>query len=175
MEERSQGVHCPSCQHGNREQATFCESCGARLERICARCGNELRPAAQFCDACGLSVASGAELSSAPTPVPRGDPREYTPKHLAKKILTSKAALEGERKHVTVMFADVANYTALSEGTDPEEIHGLMDRCFQLILEQVHYFEGTVNQFTGDGVMALFGAPLALEDAPRRAGQSAWI
>ena len=158
-------MHCPSCQHENREQAAFCEGCGARLERTCSSCGNALRAAARFCDACGLPFGAEAEPSAAP----ERDPREYTPKHLADKILTSKAALEGERKHVTVMFADVANYTALSERTDPEEIHTLMDRCFQLILEQVHHFEGTVNQFTGDGVMALFGAPLALEDAPRRA------
>ena len=91
---------------------------------------------------------------------------DYTPRHLADKILTSKSTLEGERKHVTVLFADVGDYTPLSERSDPEEMHSLMDRCFQQILEQVHRYEGTVNQFTGDGVMALFGAPLALEDAP---------
>ena len=102
-------------------------------------------------------------------PEARRNPREYTPRHLAERILTSRSALEGERKHVTVLFADVGGYTSLSERADPEEIHALMDRCFGSILEQVHYYEGTVNQFTGDGVMALFGAPIALEDAPRRA------
>jgi class 3 adenylate cyclase/tetratricopeptide (TPR) repeat protein len=96
-------------------------------------------------------------------------PRDYTPKHLAEKILRQKAALEGERKHVTVLFADLADSTELAAQLGPEPMHALMDRVFQRILAQVHHYEGTVNQFTGDGVMALFGAPLALEDAPRRA------
>ena len=155
-------MNCPSCQHANRERAAFCEACGTRLTRHCAKCGNELRPAARFCDACGQAVAGAAE---APAPAPR----DYTPRHLADRILTSRSALEGERKHVTVLFADVAGFTPLGERLDAEEIHALMDRCFQRILAQVHRYEGTVNQFTGDGVMALFGAPLALEDAPRRA------
>jgi class 3 adenylate cyclase/tetratricopeptide (TPR) repeat protein len=155
-------VNCPSCRHENREGAAFCEACGTRLRRTCSGCGNELRPAARFCDGCGQPVA-GAVEPAAP------QPRDYTPQHLADRILTSRSALEGERKHVTVLFADVADYTALSERVDPEEMHALMDRCFQRILAQVHRYEGTVNQFTGDGVMALFGAPIALEDAPRRA------
>jgi class 3 adenylate cyclase/tetratricopeptide (TPR) repeat protein len=107
-------------------------------------------------------------LSAAPA-VPERDPRDYTPKHLADKILQSKSALEGERKQVTVLFADIVDSVPLAERTDPEEMHALLDRCFQLILPEVHRFEGTVNQFQGDGFMALFGAPLALEDAPRRA------
>jgi class 3 adenylate cyclase len=155
-------VNCPSCRHENRAGAAFCEACGTRLVRACSGCGNELRPAARFCDACGQAVA-GAVEPAAPAP------RDYTPPHLADRILTSRSALEGERKHVTVLFADVADYTALAERVDPEEMHALMDRCFQRILAQVHRYEGTVNQFTGDGVMALFGAPIALEDAPRRA------
>jgi class 3 adenylate cyclase len=97
------------------------------------------------------------------------DPRSYTPQHLVDRILSQKSTLEGERRHVTVLFADVANYTPLVERADPEAMHALMDRCFRRILDEVHGYEGTVNQFTGDGVMALFGAPLALEDAPRRA------
>jgi class 3 adenylate cyclase/tetratricopeptide (TPR) repeat protein len=100
-------------------------------------------------------------------------PASYTPEHLAERILESRAGLEGERKHVTVLFADVVGFTALAERADPEDVHALVDRCFELMLEQVHAFEGTVNQFTGDGVMALFGAPLALEDAPRRAVRAA--
>ncbi len=153
---------CPSCRHENRERAAFCEACGTRLIRACSSCGNELRPSARFCDSCGHPVAGAVEPA-------RPAPREYTPSHLAERILTSRSALEGERKHVTVLFADVADYTALAERVDPEEMHALMDRCFQRILAQVHHYEGTVNQFTGDGVMALFGAPIALEDAPRRA------
>ncbi len=95
------------------------------------------------------------------------NPRAYTPRHLADKILTSRGALEGERKHVTVLFADLKDSTQLAGGVDPEDWHGTMDRCFKLILDQVHRYQGTVNQFLGDGVMALFGAPVALEEAPR--------
>ncbi len=127
----------------------------------CQTCGFENPPGFRFCGQCAapLSETSGRER----------DPRAYTPKHLADRILTQRSALEGERKHLTVLFADVAGYTSLSERAGPDEMHMLMDRCFQLILPEVHRYEGTVNQFTGDGVMALFGAPLALEDAPRRA------
>jgi len=97
------------------------------------------------------------------------EPRTYAPKHLAEKILTSRAALEGERKQVTVLFADVKGSMELAERLDPEDWHKIMDRFFQLLADGVHRFEGTVNQYTGDGVMALFGAPIAHEDHARRA------
>jgi class 3 adenylate cyclase len=100
-------------------------------------------------------------------------PEAYTPKHLAEKILTSKAALEGERKQVTVLFVDVSGFTSLSERLDPEEVHRLMRRAFDLMLAEVHRYEGTVNQFLGDGIMALFGAPIAHEDHARRAVHAA--
>jgi class 3 adenylate cyclase/tetratricopeptide (TPR) repeat protein len=164
---------CPSCQHENRDAAAFCEACGTRFERLCPSCGNALRLTARFCDACGANIEVSGGDEPASTPDLARDPRNYTPKHLAERILTSKSALEGERKHVTVLFADVAGYTSLSERTDPEQMHTIMDRCFQIILHEVHRFEGTINQFTGDGVMALFGAPVALEDAPRRAVSAA--
>ncbi|PYN72977.1 MAG: guanylate cyclase, partial [Candidatus Rokuibacteriota bacterium] len=96
-------------------------------------------------------------------------PEAYTPRHLAEKILTSKGAIEGERKIVTVMFSDVSGFTAMSEKLDPEDVHGIMDRAFEVILDAVHRYEGTVNQFLGDGVMALFGAPIAHEDHAQRA------
>src|SRR5439155_27345389 len=116
-------------------------------------------------------------ISSAPaTPPGRpavsdrfASPAGYTPKHLAEKILTSKGAIEGERKTVTVMFSDVSGFTAMSERLDPEEVHAIMDRAFGVILEAVHGHEGTINQFLGDGVMALFGAPIAHEDHAQRA------
>jgi class 3 adenylate cyclase len=97
------------------------------------------------------------------------DPRSYTPHHLAEKILTSRAALEGERKHVTVLFADVKGLMELAEQLDPEEWHRIMDRFLELLAAGVHRFEGTVNQYTGDGIMALFGAPVAHEDHGQRA------
>src|SRR5262249_27224829 len=97
------------------------------------------------------------------------DPRNYTPKHLAEKILGSRSALQGERKQVTVLFADVKGSMELAEQVDPEDWHRILDRFFQLLAEGVHRFEGTVNQYTGDGIMALFGAPIAHEDHAQRA------
>lgn len=96
-------------------------------------------------------------------------PQSYTPKHLADKILTTRSSIEGERKLVTVLFADVANYTAISEKLDPEEVHQIMDGAFKILMDEIHRYEGTINQFTGDGVMALFGAPVAHEDHAQRA------
>jgi predicted ATPase/class 3 adenylate cyclase len=172
-------VICPSCGQENREGARFCGACAASLapELACASCG-ALNPAGQkFCDACGHPFGAAAPLvpvgpdptASQAAPSARLAPASYTPKHLAERILDSRAAIEGERKIVTVVFADIVDSVPLGERTDPEEMHALMDRCFQVILPEVHRFEGTINQFQGDGFMALFGAPIALEDAPRRA------
>jgi len=159
-------VGCPKCGHENRPQAKFCASCGAGLARACASCGAELPEGARFCDDCGTPVGGAARpAAAAPPPAPGA----YTPRHLAEKILTSRSALEGERKQVSVLFADVAGFTALSTRLDPEDLHGVMDGCFQHVMDAVHRYEGTVNQFTGDGVMALFGAPIAHEDHALRA------
>jgi adenylate cyclase len=178
-------VTCPACRHDNRDGARFCEACGARLPRLCAACGTALRPTARFCDECGQPVAATAEAPPAAVAVPAVTVPEvavadvaarftaklpgYTPRHLAEKILTSRSAIEGERKQVTVLFADCAGFTALSRTLDPEALHHLMDGCFELLVAGIHRFEGTVNQFTGDGVMALFGAPIAHEDHAVRA------
>lgn len=96
-------------------------------------------------------------------------PQSYTPKHLADKILNTRSALEGERKLVTVMFADVTGFTAISEKLDPEDVHRIMDGCCRILMDEIHKYEGTINQFTGDGIMALFGAPIAHEDHAQRA------
>jgi class 3 adenylate cyclase/tetratricopeptide (TPR) repeat protein len=118
-------------------------------------------------------TASAAAPTAASMPLQTQAPLAYTPKHLAEKILTSRSALEGERKQVTVLFADVAGFTTLAEQLDPEIVHDLINRCFERITAEVHRFEGTINQYTGDGVMALFGAPIAHEDSPRRAVHAA--
>src|SRR5262245_10560563 len=165
-------MKCTSCQHENPPGQKFCGECGARLEAVCPSCQAKNAPGQKFCGECGASLAGKpAPVEVAPAP-PAGrfaSPESYTPKHLAEKILTSKAAIEGERKIVTVMFSDVSGFTAMSEKLDPEEVHGIMDRAFEVILEAVHRYEGTVNQFLGDGVMALFGAPIAHEDHAQRA------
>src|SRR5262249_31992935 len=107
--------------------------------------------------------------SAGPMPPPERAPLAYTPRHLAEKILTSRAALTGERKQVTVLFCDLANSTVLAERVGPETMHTLFNRFFELALHEVHRYEGTINQFLGDGFMALFGAPVAHEDHARRA------
>jgi class 3 adenylate cyclase len=162
-------MQCPQCQQDNPSQARFCMRCGAGFTPSCSHCGTELPAGAAFCFACGRPVTAVA-----PIPAARfASPESYTPKHLADKILTTRSALEGERKQVTVLFADVSGFTALSERLDPEEVHRLMARAFDLILAEVHRYEGTVNQFLGDGIMALFGAPIAHEDHAQRAVHAA--
>ncbi len=173
-------MRCRDCGEENREGARFCLGCGGRLAAACVRCGADLPHAARFCDECGAgqSVPGGeaASASSArPEPARKRDLRSYTPQHLAERILQSRSALEGERKQVTVLFADVQSSLELAEGLDPEEWHAILDRFFQILADGVHRFEGTVNQFTGDGIMALFGAPIAHEDHARRACYAALL
>ena len=160
-------MRCSSCGSDNREGRKFCAGCGAALTLACAACGAKNQPGERFCGECGKPLADAAKEST------QRDPRSYTPKHLAEKILTSRSALEGERKQVTILFADVKGSTELASELDPEEWHGIMDRFFQILAEGVHRFEGTVNEYRGDGIMALFGAPIAHEDHAQRACYSA--
>src|SRR5437899_2780883 len=165
-------MKCTNCRHENPPGQKFCGECGGRLEAVCPSCQASNPPGQKFCGECGAALAGKpASVEVAPArPTDRfASPESYTPKHLAEKILTSKAAIEGERKIVTVMFSDVSGFTAMSETLDPEDVHAIMDRAFEVILEAVHRYEGTVNQFLGDGVMALFGAPIAHEDHAQRA------
>jgi class 3 adenylate cyclase/tetratricopeptide (TPR) repeat protein len=159
-------MKCLRCQHDNEAGAKFCEECAAPLARACARCTRPLSPTAKFCPEC----AHPTGLSAAPPPAQRFDsPESYTPKHLAEKILTSRDALEGERKLVTVLFADLKGSMELLADRDPEEGRALLDPVLERMMEAVHRYEGTVNQVMGDGVMALFGAPVAHEDHAVRA------
>jgi len=153
---------CPRCQADNRDGVRFCEHCGGPLHRTCARCGGELVPHKRFCGACGAPAGAA--------PDPRyASPEGYTPRHLAEKILTSRAALEGERKQVTVLFADLKSSMELLADRDPEDARRILDPVLERMMEAVHRFEGTVNQVLGDGIMALFGAPVAHEDHAVRA------
>src|SRR2546427_5752658 len=157
---------CPSCGRKTPAGARFGGGCGTVLEAACPACQAANPPGNRFCHQCGGPLQTDAAEQFA-------SPRAYTPKHLAEKILRSASALEGERKQVTVLFVDVSGFTSLSERLDPEEIHRLMKRAFDLMLAEVHRYEGTVNQFLGDGIMALFGAPIAHEDHARRAVHAA--
>jgi class 3 adenylate cyclase/tetratricopeptide (TPR) repeat protein len=160
-------MKCPNCQVESREEAIFCRSCGASLvsDISCPNCEASNPPDSKFCEKCGKDL----KPPKASPPLKYSEPQSYTPKFLADKILTTRSSIEGERKLVTVLFADVANYTAISEKLDPEEVHQIMDGCFNILMNEIHKHEGTINQFTGDGVMALFGAPVAHEDHAQRA------
>ena len=158
---------CPRCHAENREGARFCRECGRTFETVCAGCGAPVEAEDKFCDRCGASLAG---TQAQPAAAPRfASPERYTPKHLAERILTSKSALEGERKQVTVLFADLKGSMELLADRDPEEARKLLDPVLEHMMEAVHRYEGTVNQVMGDGIMALFGAPVAHEDHAVRA------
>jgi class 3 adenylate cyclase/tetratricopeptide (TPR) repeat protein len=154
-------VKCGHCLQENKPRVQFCEHCGALLNRACTACGTQISPSTRFCPECGH-----------PNVVPptsfRGNrfrsPDSYTPRHLAERIFISRSALEGERKQVTVLFADLKSSLELLANPDPEEARRILDPVLELMMEAVHHYEGTVNQVMGDGIMALFGAPLAYED-----------
>ena len=150
-------MRCPRCRHENPGEARFCVHCGAQLSVSCVSCGVALPPDARFCAGCGRAVAAA--------PVPAG----YTPRHLSEQILAVRSAIEGERKQVSVLFCDIVSSSALAAELGPEEFHLVIDRFFRVALAEVHRYEGTVNQFLGDGFMALFVAPIAHEDHARRA------
>src|SRR6266542_2640064 len=154
---------CPRCRRENPATVKFCGECGARLDVACSACRAPNPPTNKFCHECG------APMGPMPATGPLASPESYTPKHLVEKILTSKAALEGEPKQVTVLFADLKGSMELLADRDPEEARKLLDPVLERMMEAVHRYEGTVNQVMGDGIMALFGAPLAHEDHAVRA------
>ena len=131
-------MRCPQCGHDNPDGVKFCGECGTRIEGLCPGCGTSNPSANKFCHQCGQALAP------APTPAARfASPQSYTPPHLAEKILTLRTALASERKQVTVLFADVSGFTSISEQLDPEEVHQLMNRAFELMPGEVHRYEGT--------------------------------
>ena len=154
-------VNCAACGRENRAAAAFCDGCGSRLARACSACGAEARPDAQFCDGCGERLE------------PRNNEVTQPPEHLVEKILRDRERIEGERRVVTVLFVDAKGFTPLSEGLDAEQVYDLIQGCVQRMVAAVHAHEGTVTQFTGDGIMAVFGAPIAHEDSARRAVSAA--
>ena len=157
-------MQCPQCQQDNPPQAKFCLECGTRLVLTCAQCGTELPAGAKFCLECGQPVGARPVMPSR-----FATPETYTPKHLAEKILTARSDLAGERKQVTVLFADIKGSLELIADRDPEEARHILDPVLEHLMAAVHRYEGTVNQVMGDGIMALFGAPVAHEDHAVRA------
>jgi class 3 adenylate cyclase/tetratricopeptide (TPR) repeat protein len=159
-------MKCAQCHHENESGAKFCEECAAPLRRACTNCGRHLSATAKFCPEC----AHPTGRTEAPRSASRfGAPDSYTPKYIADRILTSKAAIEGERKRVTVLFADLRGSMEMIADRDPEAARRLLDPVVEQMMGAVHRFDGTVNQVMGDGIMALFGAPLAHEDHAVRA------
>ncbi|MBI4765825.1 MAG: AAA family ATPase [Deltaproteobacteria bacterium] len=164
-------MQCPKCQAESREGAKFCEECGAKMEFLCPACGSSITPGKKFCGECG-------QPSSIPSkPAPKdltfdeklAKIQKYLPGNITEKILSQRNRIEGERKQVSVLFTDMAGYTTMSEKLDAEEVYALMDQVYDILIHKVTEYGGTVNEFTGDGIMAFFGAPIALEDAPQRA------
>src|SRR5438874_12522273 len=173
-------MQCAKCGTTNRGGMKFCEECGARLLLPCPGCGEPTLAGKKFCGECGTPLITPSAtpqtpdarlqtLNSSRLQTSDSGPIIYTPPHLANRILSGRTALEGERKIVTVLFADIKGSMDIMEGLDPEEAKGLVDPCLHLMMNAVHRLEGTVNRLLGDGIMALFGAPLALEDHPQRA------
>jgi len=178
-------VLCPACHHTNDDRAKFCDQCGQPLETRCPTCNSPNRPGARFCNACGQSLTPRLDHFQSPAGPPTASAhpasldekldhlQRYLPAHLADKILANRGRLAGERKLVTVLFADLVGYTALSAQVGEEGLFVLMDELYELLIHEVHRYEGTVNELTGDGLVAFFGAPLAVEQAPQRAVRAA--
>ena len=173
-------MKCSKCQIDNREKSKFCIECGNKLEINCPKCNNLNPPGSKFCEECGHNLTLPSELSPKPSPKDLSFDeklekiQKYLPKGITEKILAQRDRIEGERKQVTVMFCDMEGFTQLSDRLGPEEAYNVMDLVYELLIHKVHDYEGTVNEMTGDGIMALFGAPIALEDAPQRAIRSAY-
>ncbi|MBI2935446.1 MAG: zinc ribbon domain-containing protein, partial [Chloroflexi bacterium] len=163
-------MRCSACSVENAADANFCENCGHRLERACSRCGQPVAPNAKFCKSCGLSLA---EVPAAASAERLADLQQSAPAALQEKILSSRAQMEGERKLVTVLFADIVGSTAMAERLDPEEWGEIVAGTHLRVSEGVYRYEGTIAQLLGDGVLAFFGAPVAHEDDAERAVSAA--
>ena len=155
-------MQCSQCQADNRDDRRFCSSCGAPLVVLCASCSFINEAGSTFCGGCGTALPKVAgPVPPVAVPAAYASPKAYTPTHLADRIIGGRAALEGERKQVTVMFADLKGSMELVAERDPEEARLVLDPVLERMMEAVHRYQGTVNQVMGDGIMALFGAPVA--------------
>src|SRR5262245_4074481 len=162
-------MQCPQCRYENPPGMKFCGECGTRLQTTCSACQASNPPTHKFCGECGEPLGAATRPASLIAPAAAPAPASYTPQHLVERILTSRGALEGERKQVTVLFADLKGSMELLADRDPEEARKILNPVLERMMEAVHRYEGTVNEVLGDGIMALFGAPLAHEDHAVRA------
>jgi class 3 adenylate cyclase/tetratricopeptide (TPR) repeat protein len=167
-------MRCSQCNFENRKGAKFCIECGNTLDAACSNCNHINPPGGKFCEECGFKMGPPLQHTAKE---PSFDDKlakiqKYLPKGIAQKIIAQKDRIEVEHKQLTVMFCDMAGFTALVEQLGPEEGYTVMDHIYEILIHKVHDYDGTVNEMTGDGIMALFGAPIALEDAPQRAIRS---
>ena len=172
-------MQCLTCDFDNPDNAKFCGGCGDKLEIVCPQCNCPNPASHKFCNECGQKLSTDQQPSAENNGAISTDDKfekiqKYLPKGIAEKIIAQKGRIEGERKLVTVMFCDLVEFTSMSETLDPEEIYTILDKVHEILIHKVHDYEGVVNKMIGDGIMALFGAPLALEDAPQRAIRSAF-
>jgi hypothetical protein len=152
-------MRCSKCGSDNREGRKFCTNCGTPLAASCSKCGAPIEPGERFCGECGAAI--GASAPGAPS---SAQPRPF---QLSEAIQAE--AIEGERKTVTALFADIKGSTELMEELDPEEARAIVDPALKLMIDAAHRYDGYIVQSTGDGIFALFGAPVAHEDHPQRA------
>lgn len=172
-------MKCSKCDFENSAEAKFCGECGSKIESLCPECNSPNPASHKFCNECGQKLTA---VQQSPKPISKtlsdadnlAKVQKYLPKGIAEKILAQKGRIDGERKQVTVMFCDLVDFTSMSEKLDPEEIYPIVDKVQEILIHKVHDYEGIVNKMIGDGIMALFGAPIALEDAPQRAIRSAF-
>jgi class 3 adenylate cyclase/tetratricopeptide (TPR) repeat protein len=169
-------MKCSNCQSNVREGVKFCEECGSKLEALCPACKTKIPLGTKFCGECGTKLNLFAEPIQEEISFDEKlrKIQRYLPEGLTEKILSKKEKIEGERKQVTVLFCDMKGFTPLVEKLGAESAFKAMDQIYELLIHKVHDYGGTVNEMTGDGIMALFGAPIALEDAPQRAIRSAY-
>ncbi len=167
-------MKCSGCSAENRDGARFCNLCGSKLELVCPKCRNLNPPESKFCTECGYSssllAAPPAQDVSAEEKLRKIG--KYLPNGLTEKILAQKDRIEGERRQVTIMFVEMEGFTSLTEKLGPEGTLTFMDQVFEILIHEIHHYGGTVNELMGDGVLALFGAPIGLEDGPQRAIRS---
>jgi class 3 adenylate cyclase/tetratricopeptide (TPR) repeat protein len=169
-------MKCQNCGFDNPDGMKFCGECGSKLEAVCPKCNFISPPGFKFCGNCGHNFHEAPEASSVNLSLDdkMSKIKKYLPKGITEKILSQRDRIEGERRQVTVMFCDMQGFTSLSELLGIEETYSIMDKVYEILIHKVHDYEGTVNELTGDGILALFGAPVALEDAPQRAIRSSF-
>jgi class 3 adenylate cyclase/tetratricopeptide (TPR) repeat protein len=169
-------MKCPKCHSENREGVKFCEDCGARMEIKCSSCNAFIPLGKSFCGECGHNLTQSSEPASKDLSFDEKIEKiqKFLPGGVTEKILAQRGKIEGEKKQVTVLFADLEGFTPLAEKIGPEEAYAIMDQVYEILIHKVHDYEGTVNEMKGDGIIALYGAPIALEDAPQRAIRSAY-